>query len=135
MLFNDPAAACSTCHAIGYHGGKIGPDLTSIGEVRDERDLLEAVVFPNASFPRGYEPLQVTTTTGVVRSGVLRDDFPDTLVLTTADSEELRIPKSSIADVQPGGVSLMPSGYGQQFTPAQLADLVAFLKRTRWGAQ
>jgi putative heme-binding domain-containing protein len=135
MLFNSPAAACSTCHAIGYQGGKIGPDLTSIGEVRDERDLLEALVFPNASFPRGYEPLQVTTTAGAVLTGVLRDDLPDTLVLTTVANEELRLPKSSVADVQPGTVSLMPSGYGQQFTPAQLADLVAFLKRTRWGAQ
>jgi putative heme-binding domain-containing protein len=135
MLFNSPSAGCSTCHTIGYHGGKIGPDLTSIGEARDERDLLEAIVFPNASFPRGYEPVVVTTATGDVVSGVLRDDLPDALVLTTATSEEVRIPRPSIEDVQPGNVSLMPAGYGQQFTPQQLADLVVFLKRTRWGAE
>jgi putative membrane-bound dehydrogenase-like protein len=135
MLFNNPTVGCSTCHAIGYHGGKIGPDLTSIGEIREERDLLEAVVFPSASFPRGFEPLEVTTTTGTTYTGVLRDDLPDTIVLTTATSEELRVPKSSVKDVQPSAVSLMPPGYGQQLTPAQLADLVTFLKRTRWGAQ
>jgi hypothetical protein len=43
--------------------------------------------------------------------------------------------KASIADVQPGTVSLMPAGYGQQLTPHELGDLVAFLKRTRWGAE
>jgi putative membrane-bound dehydrogenase-like protein len=133
LLFNSAAAACSTCHAIGYHGGKVGPDLTSIGQIRTERDLLEAIVFPNASFPRGYEPVSVTTTTGDVQGGVLRNDLPDVLVLTNAAGEEIRIPKTSIADVQPGTVSLMPGGYGQQFTPHQLGDLVAFLKNTRWG--
>jgi putative membrane-bound dehydrogenase-like protein len=135
LLFNGPKAACSTCHAIGYHGGKIGPDLTSIGQIRSERDLLEAILFPNASFPRGYEPIVVTTTTGTVHTGVLRDDQPDALVVTTAASEEIRIAKSSVADVQPGTVSLMPAGYGQQLTPHELGDLVAFLKRTGWGAE
>ena len=61
FLFNSPKAACSTCHTIGYQGGTIGPDLTSIGQIRTERDLLEAIVFPNASFARGYEPVVVTT--------------------------------------------------------------------------
>ena len=55
--------------------------------------------------------------------------------MTTAASEEIRVPKSSVADVQPGSVSLMPAGYGQQLTPQELGDLVAFLKRTRWGAE
>ena len=44
-VFNSPKAACLTCHAIGYLGGKVGPDLTRIGQVRSERDLLEAVSF------------------------------------------------------------------------------------------
>ena len=135
LLFNSQKAACSTCHAIGYHGGRIGPDLTSIGQIRNERDLLEAILFPNASFPRGYEPVVVTTTTGAVHSGVLREDQQDALVVTTAASEEIRIPKASVADVQPGTVSLMPAGYGQQLTPHELGDLVAFLKHTRWGAE
>jgi putative membrane-bound dehydrogenase-like protein len=135
LLFNSQKAACSTCHAIGYHGGRIGPDLTSIGQIRTERDLLEAILFPNASFPRGYEPVVVTTTAGAVHSGVLRDDRQDALVVTTAASDEIAIPKASIAEVQPGTVSLMPAGYGQQLTPHELGDLVAFLKRTRWGAE
>ncbi len=45
-VFNSAKAACLTCHAIGYLGGTIGPDLTRIGQVRSERDLVEAIVFP-----------------------------------------------------------------------------------------
>ena len=77
-MFNGAKAACLSCHAIGYIGGRIGPDLTRIGQVRSERDLLEAVVFPNASFARGYEPVIVRTQSGATaRAGVLRSDAPD----------------------------------------------------------
>ena len=74
MLFNNPKAACNACHAIGYKGGRIGPDLTAIGQIRSERDLLEAIVFPNASFARGFEPVVVTTTTGEAVTGVLKSE-------------------------------------------------------------
>ena len=74
VVFNSQKAACVTCHAIGYIGGRIGPDLTRIGQVRSERDLLEAILFPSASFARSYEPVIVTTTSGDIHSGVLRSE-------------------------------------------------------------
>jgi putative heme-binding domain-containing protein len=133
-VFNSPKAACLTCHAIGYVGGRIGPDLTRIGQIRSERDLLEAIVFPSASFARGYEPVMVTTTSGEIRGGVLRSDLPDEIVLVTGAGDETRILRKDIADVQPGTVSLMPPGLADQLTRQELADLLAFLKATRSGA-
>ena len=51
VVFQSEKAACYTCHAIGYRGGNVGPDLTKVGQVRTERDLLEAIVYPStASF-------------------------------------------------------------------------------------
>jgi putative membrane-bound dehydrogenase-like protein len=134
FLFNSPKAACGTCHTIGYQGGTIGPDLTSIGEIRTERDLLEAIVFPNASFARGYEPIVVTTKSGQVIGGLLRRDGPEEIVVLTGPQGETRIEKATIANMEPGAVSLMPTGFSDQLSRSELADLVAFLKRTRWGA-
>ena len=134
LVFNSTKAACVTCHAIGYQGGRIGPDLTAIGQIRSERDLLEAIVFPNASFARGYEPIVITTTTGRVHSGVLRSELADEVVVATSDRDETRIPRPTIADIQPGAVSLMPTGFADQLSRQELADLLAFLKGTRWGA-
>ena len=133
-VFNSQKAACYACHAIGYMGGKIGPDLTRIGQVRSERDLLEAIVFPSASFARGYEPVVIRTRSGEVHTGVLRNnDLPDEVVIAT-DREETRIPRRDIADMQPGTVSLMPPGFDEQLSRQELADLLAFLKATRSGA-
>ena len=36
--------------------------------------------------------------------------------------------------MEPGTVSLMPAGFGEQLSRGELADLLAFLKGTRWGA-
>jgi putative membrane-bound dehydrogenase-like protein len=133
MLFNSAKAACNACHAIGYRGGRIGPDLTSIGQIRSERDLLEAIVFPSASFARGFESVVVTTTGGEAVTGVLKSEG-DVLVLGLVDGQERRIPRAEVADMQPGTISLMPAGLAEQLSRQELADLLAFLKGTRWGA-
>ncbi len=128
VVFNSSKASCSACHAIGYLGGNIGPDLTHIGKIRAERDLLESIVFPSASLTRSYEPIQVTTKSGKVHNGLLRKDAPEEIVLATGVNQEARIGREDIEDVQPSRVSIMPAGLDGQLTPRELADLVAFLK-------
>lgn len=130
-VFNSPKAACITCHQMGYLGGKVGPDLTRIGGVRTERDLLEAIVFPSASFVRSYEPVKATTLDGRAFQGVLKADTPDELVLTTSATEEMRVARKDIDELSPGTVSVMPSGLDQQLSKQELADLVAFLKASK----
>jgi putative heme-binding domain-containing protein len=134
LVFNNPKAACMACHAVGYLGGKIGPDLTRIGQIRSERDLLEAILYPSASFARSYEPVVVETSAGATYSGVLRGDLTDEVVLATSAGDETRIPRREIDDIRPGTVSIMPSGFAEQLTRQELADLLAFLKATRSGA-
>ena len=127
-MFNSQKAACFTCHAIGYLGGKLGPDLTHIGKIRTERDLLESIVFPSASFVRGYEPVVVTMKDGRVFNGIIRKDTADEVVLATGATQEERISREEIDDLRPSQVSVMPAGFEQQVTPQELADLIAFLR-------
>jgi putative membrane-bound dehydrogenase-like protein len=134
-IFNDVRTACLTCHAIGYQGGKVGPDLTRISEVRSERDLLEAIVYPSASFVRSYEPVIVATKDGEEHSGVLRRDAPEEVLLATGPTTEVRIPRADITEMRPGAVSVMPQGLDGQLSRQELADLLAFLKNTKWGPQ
>jgi putative membrane-bound dehydrogenase-like protein len=133
-IFNSAKAACSSCHSMGYLGGHVGPDLTSIGQVRTERDLLESIVFPSASFVRSFEPYIIKTKSDEEYSGVLKKDAPDEVILATGPTTEARIARSDIVDIRPGTVSVMPAGLDQQLTRQELADLVAFLKGTKWGA-
>jgi putative membrane-bound dehydrogenase-like protein len=133
-IFNSPGTACSSCHAMGYLGGHVGPDLTSIGQVRTDRDLLEAIVYPSASFVRSYEPYLVKTRSDEEYNGALRKDGADEIILATGPGTEVRIPRSDISDIRPGTVSVMPAGMEQQLTRQELSDLLAFLKATKSGA-
>ena len=133
-IFNSPKAACASCHAIGYLGGQVGPDLTSIGQIRTERDLLESIVYPSASFVRSYEPVLVITKSGEPHNGVLRQDAADEILLATGPGTEVRIARADIAEMRPSSVSVMPGGLDEQLSRQELADLVAFLKGTKWGA-
>ena len=134
-IFNSPKAACVACHKIGYLGGNIGPDLTRISDARGERDLLEAIVYPSASFVRSYEPVIVATKSGDEHSGVLRKDAPDELVIATGANAEVHVARTDVAELRPGAVSVMPQGLDEQLSKQELADLLAFLRNTKWGAQ
>jgi putative heme-binding domain-containing protein len=128
-VFNSSKTACATCHKIGYLGGRVGPDLTRIGQIREERDLLEAVVFPSASFVRSYEPVVVVTASETY-NGVTLEENDDYILLATGADTEQRISRNAIVELRPGTVSVMPSGLEQELSRQDLWDLVAFLKET-----
>jgi putative membrane-bound dehydrogenase-like protein len=130
-VFHSSKANCIACHKVGYVGGTVGPDLTRIGSIRNERDLLEAIVFPSASFVRSYEPVQIITVDERVFNGIITRDGPDQVVLTVAADKQEHLPRRDIVSITPSTVSLMPAGLDQQLTRQELADLLAFLKACR----
>ncbi len=131
-VFNRSDTACLACHAIGYQGGKIGPDLTRIGQIRERRDLLEAIVHPSASFVRSYEPVVVVTADESLNGVVIEESDTHLLLALDADNQ-VRVARSEVEEVRPGTVSVMPSGLADQITRGELADLLAFLEATQWG--
>ena len=130
-VFNSQKANCASCHSIGYLGGKLGPDLTKIGAIRNQRDLLEAILYPSASFVRSFEPYLVLTTSGESVSGLLRANAADGVVLAKDAKTDVRIPRTEIEEIRAGRVSIMPDGIARQLTEQELADLLAFLQACR----
>lgn len=130
-VFNSTKASCIACHKIGYVGGLIGPDLTRIGGIRTDRDLLESVLYPSAAMVRGYESVKVTTLDGQDYIGIPKVDTPEELVLTLAADREVRIPRRDIEEIKPSPISVMPAGLDQQLNRQELADLIAFLKASK----
>ncbi|HUE71073.1 MAG TPA: hypothetical protein VMP01_09305, partial [Pirellulaceae bacterium] len=128
QVFHGQKAVCNACHAVGYVGGKSGPDLTRIAQIRSERDLLESILFPSASLVRSYEPILVLTTDGRQLNGVIKNETDSEIVLVTGPNKEERIPRSDIEAQKPSTVSVMPAGLDKQLSQQELADLIAFLK-------
>ncbi|MDP7050371.1 MAG: HEAT repeat domain-containing protein [Verrucomicrobiota bacterium] len=130
-VFRGPKAGCSTCHSMAYHGGKLGPDLTRIGQVRKRLDLLEAIVFPNVSLVRSFETSQVTTRDGRLLAGIVSDQDAGQVTLVLSPEKSVRVERGNIRNMEPMHVSLMPSGMDQLLTRQELADLITYLEASR----
>ncbi len=131
QVFNSQKASCIACHKLAYLGGNVGPDLSKIGGIRTERDLLESILYPSLSFVRSYEPVTITTHNGKVFNGLIRAETSTEITLMTGLNQEVRITRSDIDEQLPGKVSVMPAGLDKQLSIQELADLVTFLKSTK----
>jgi putative heme-binding domain-containing protein len=130
-IFFGAKASCSACHAINNKGGGVGPDLGKIGAIRSGRDLLESIVFPSASFARGFEPYVVETKAGKTHSGILSRESSDAIYLLTTERVEIRVGRDEIESFVPGRVSIMPQGLETQLSRSELRDLLAYLQSLR----
>lgn len=126
-VFMSKKAACNSCHKLGYGGGRLGPDLTSIGRVRNRRDLLEAMMFPSISIVRGYEPVSVELNDGRVVSGIVTSESGNEIVISVDAQKTHRISRADIAEIVPSSVSPMPNGLATALTQQEIADVIAFL--------
>ena len=126
-IFFGHKAACSSCHAIGPEGGRIGPDLSKIGAIRSGHDLLESIVLPSNSIVRGYEPYVITTREGRVHNGIIVRETADAVYLVNADRIEIRIPRAAVDSIERNRASIMPQGLEAQLSRQDLANLIAYL--------
>ena len=131
-LFNNRTKTkCITCHLNGEKGVRLGPDLTWIGAIRSERDLLEAIVFPSASIARYHEVVKVVTKKGKVLTGLMVKETVDEMFLSSAEGVVQSVPFRDIEEARYSNVSLMPDGFDKLLKPEEIADLVAYLKASK----
>ncbi len=119
------SAGCSRCHMYQGQGGRLGPDLSRIGEARTARELQEAIAQPHRELLRGFETVEVRLKNGNQIHGVIKNQ--DTFSMQVMDeSEKLQLlVKRDTANIRLTGKSLMPEG---AVSGTQLNDVVAFLK-------
>jgi putative membrane-bound dehydrogenase-like protein len=127
-VFQSAKAACTSCHAIGYLGGRVGPDLTRIATIRTRRDLVESIVLPSASIVRSYEPILVETRSGLTYNGLIKHETASEIELVVGPDRTVRIARGDIEETRPSKISIMPAGFDQILSRQELADLLAFLE-------
>lgn len=114
------------CHAIGGAGGKVGPDLISIGGSAPVDYLVESLLVPNKKVKENFHALQVLTDEGKVVNGIPVRKTKSELVLRTAEDNVVTIPIDSVEQSKEGR-SLMPDGTVDALTREELVHLVRFL--------
>lgn len=127
VFFNEKAA-CSTCHRIEGRGAEVGPDLSLIGRIRRDRDLLESIIYPSSTIANGFDRFIVMDVDGRTYDGVIGAETVDAIYLRNPGKDDVRIPRDSIDAMDPHSLSIMPQGLEKQITTEQLRDLIAYLR-------
>ena len=119
---------CGRCHMVGGRGGRLGPDLSRVGERRGPDELAEALTAPNAEVAPRWWTVRVTRADGTVVEGLRMGE--DTFNLRIMDGEErLRsFAKASLLSVEREQKSTMPA---ESLPDAERDDLVAYLASLR----
>ena len=126
MIYRQTALACIACHAIGGAGGKVGPDLTSIGASAPTDYLIEALLYPGDKVKEGYHATLITTKDEQVVSGVVIMENDQELVVRNTANIEVSVAKSNVASRTNIG-SLMPPDLIDTLVPQERLDLIKFL--------
>ena len=119
---------CIACHKIGEAGRPIGPDLSHIGAIRTERDLLESILFPSNTLARDYEAHVIETSDGQQTIGVIKSHTAEGLLVVDIAGQEKTIAHQTITGDTTLTTSLMPLGLDQTLQEPELLDLVAWLR-------
>ena len=131
---------CGQCHTVGARGGRIGPDLTNIGERRGPANLRQSILDPEAETPENfgqyrkviympdnYLRVRVVTGEGKEITGVRVDEDTFTIQIRDDASRFYSFRKDQLKELHKDwGKSPMP-GYRTVFTENELNDVIAYL--------
>ena len=117
---------CSSCHMVNGQGGRLGPDLSRVGEDQTPEDLLNSMLNPDAEVAPRWWTIQVAGEDGEVREGFRMNEDSFSLRIMDADANLWSFQKRDIESYERSEKSTMP-GYGQALSDGELDDLVAYL--------
>ncbi|MDA1232332.1 MAG: HEAT repeat domain-containing protein, partial [Planctomycetota bacterium] len=81
VFANAEKSMCIRCHRLGPEGGRIGPDLTGIGNRFSRIHLIESMLEPSRTVAQSYATIVVALKNGTVLSGIRVSESNGTLVL------------------------------------------------------
>ena len=118
--------ACATCHRVDGIGARLGPDLTSIGQLRRAVELETSVLDPDKEILATNRTYRVVLKDGSIVTGRLLN--LDSFTVQMLDSkEQLRsFEKANLRDYGVVDTSPMPS-YKDRLNAQELADVVSYL--------
>ena len=117
---------CALCHAIGGAGGKLGPDLSSIGASAPLDYVIESVLNPASKVKEGYHGFAFTMKDGSVFNGIPARETATEVIIRPGPGVELPVTKANIVKRENIG-SLMPAGLVDGLAYVPKRSLFAFL--------
>jgi len=131
-------ANCSLCHMVEGKGGRIGPDLSSVGGSRTRDAIIDSVRNPSRrlawgltestkEFPQEYETVTVVTAEGKEIKGVALNEDNFSVQIIDSSEQVYLLDKDKLRSFKKSRESLMPIYAPDLLSDKDLNDIVAYL--------
>jgi cytochrome c oxidase cbb3-type subunit 3 len=131
-------ANCSLCHMVEGKGGRVGPELTSVGGSRTRESIIDSVRNPSRrlawglteatkEFPQEYETVTVVTAEGRQIKGVALNEDSFSVQMIDSNEHIYLLEKAKLRSFKKSRESLMPAYKTDVLSDKDLEDILAFL--------
>lgn len=122
-------AKCHQCHRYGNRGEGIGPDLTTVAQRFQTKEILESILFPSQVISDQYASKTIVTVAGRTFTGIVGSAGEGSLVVLQSNGEKVVIAEDDVDEIAPSKKSTMPEGLLNELTLEEIADLFTYLRR------
>lgn len=119
---------CATCHEAHGIGFAVGPDLTSEFR-RAEETIVQDILAPSANIVAGHETYVVETTDDRILSGILVSESAGSLTISMPGGIRIDVLRKDLKSLKSLPVSLMPESLVEILQPAEVANVIAWLRQ------
>lgn len=128
LFFEAAGVACFKCHVVNGEGGAVGPNLSTVGSQFNRDILIESILHPSKAIREGYQQVIVELKNGDSVSGAVKGESADSITLQDSEARLQTLRKGDIAQRRTSELSLMPEGLHAALSPAEFADVIAYLE-------
>lgn len=122
---------CATCHRIGTRGGRLGPDLSRIGDTRNADALTRSIRDPNAAIAPAYRAMTIVSRSGERVRGIRKGEDAFSVQIMDTNERLRGFRKAEVQQVARESSSLMPAFGPDRLPDADLNEVVQFLASQR----
>ena len=128
MFFHTKSAGCYKCHTVYGRGGRVGPDLSTIGRSHSREKLIESIFEPGREIAPQYVTWAFETAEGKVVTGMIVHENEGKTIVGDADGKLTELKTIDIVSRVAQQKSVMPDKLPEQMTSQEFRDLIAFLE-------
>ncbi len=121
---------CLECHWVNGAGGRLGPELSGIGDGRSLKSLRTALLAPDTELDPAYWQLRVVAQDGKLIRGMVLHEDSFSIRLLDLDERLRSLEKRDLREINIVKNSFMPS-YEGQLKGDDLENLVSYLYSLR----
>ncbi|HEX4130842.1 MAG TPA: HEAT repeat domain-containing protein [Pirellulales bacterium] len=120
-------AQCIKCHRHSGRGEGIGPDLSTIGQRFQRKEILQSIMFPSQVVSDQYASKTVVTDDGLTYTGIVGAGSAGSIVVLQSNGEKVVLDKENIEQIEPSRLSVMPEGLLDRLTLEEIGELFAYM--------